>query len=164
MANELGQGLTVVINSSLTQGENWKCFSLWRSLSLYLPDAKILLAIKRGGFLLPFKWCEPVKLPYTFYNKFEDVEKKLSKYVVLPSSVVCIGKFNDDFNTVEAKDDDYASFVSYKEGVGTFDTEHNYICPFKSANSYFGEIGMNAKEQKILNFWESIFNLYALLN
>lgn len=165
--SETGEGLSVVIAAEYEAAHEWMTFSLWRSISLYLPDATVSLVIKRGGETAYFRWGNALHIPIRSYIGDIPVDKgMISSTIVVSPDCVCLNKYcKNSVGPVNIRSDEHATFYTYSQGVGTFKpTLNQKRSPFRNAEKRFADFNMSFNEIKLLKLWGSFVDTYNIVS
>jgi hypothetical protein len=140
---------------------DWMAFATWYSFYKYLPDAQVVVAIKRA---LPdrdlFHWPKKCNIPIKFY----DGQLKNDTFAVSPT-VMAVRDYDEKlFGPVSIKEDILATLVDYSEGCGKFVVSqwiNRMYAPFFRARKMFFTESINANELAVLRLWEKMYSLYT---
>ena len=139
---------------------DWMSFASWYSFSKFLPDAKVMVAIKRT---LPrrdlFHWPRKCSIPIKHYDG------ELDDAFCIAPSVMAVRDYDENLlGPVSTKEDILATFVNYSEGCGKFVTTkwiNTMNAPFFRAIKMFITEDITANELAVLRLWEKMYSLYV---
>lgn len=175
--SKTGEGLAVVIDSSYSQHHDWMTLASWYSIQKNLPDAKVIVAVTRGlhGSEL-FTW--PWRFGAIFFqhsNKLDPVKIAESRgflegtimQIKIEPDVMAVRPFDPEWvGPYSVKEDCFATFVSYREGCGTF-VPSKWINrkerPFVGATRAFARGDLTVNEKRVFEVWDKLGLLTSAL-
>jgi hypothetical protein len=191
MVNELGDGLTVIIDAQQSWLDDWMSFAAWYSFSKIIPDA--IVAVSTTAKIKDcqlFSWAKQLNVRVT-YTEHKDWRLKAAEtfarlqcsgpLLVATPDVMAIRDLDDDAveilnstllqNVAErlalsAKDDSLPCFISYRDGWGKF-VVSDWINKKEVPFSYVGMFGTetpNANEVKIARMWRQLGPIYTAVS
>lgn len=160
-----GKGITFVIRCEATTNHNWMAFASWYSINKNLPDAKVVVAVKRSNASPElFRWVQKCGgTLYRYKNSLPKIEG--DKIIEIEPTIMALRTFQDG-EIVPAKSSEQATLVDYSEGVGRFVATEwidKVLLPFPRATRRWATDMMSVNEVAILELWQKCGPLYEAL-
>ena len=160
--DSLGDGLTVIIHGKPTHQHNWMAFASWYSCYVNLPDANVIVGIRRplpGESFREYPWLHRTRTLSFQYTSFEKFPKS---DLVIPAGTMVVAPPEPNLEIRQAKDEEPGWLVSFSEGCGRFvssswiDREGH---PFGHVAAYErGDLTVN--ERRVLSLWKRISPIF----
>ena len=163
-----GDGLLVFINCDYLPGHHWMSFSCWYSINKNLPDARVIVAYKRGQAKYDlFHWTRKCKVRLSGYT-YEPVWEVFGgqfKVVVLPPHAMAARSYDkESVGPVDVKEEELCTFVTYSNGCGRFNTSdwiNRLGAPFFGASRKFRTSDCTVNELRVLELWDRMYSLFS---
>ena len=146
---------------------DWMAFASWYSFNYYLPDAEVVIAIKRAVPLMDlFTWPPKCRKKILYCNDFDDLKFE-GPILKIPPTVMAVRDYDENlFGPVSSKSSDQATLVDYSEGCGKFvasDWINRTETPFLNAMKRFVIESLTINEAAILKLWEKTYVLRTFM-
>jgi hypothetical protein len=168
MIDLTGSNLGILIDCDYKPGHNWMSFAACYSIYKNLPDAQVVVLVRRGvsPFSL-FGWCYKFGVPILQYCRDLNKSKLLGnceKVLKIPPMVMALRGF-EEFGTigpVSVKSEDFSTLVDYSGGCGKF-VLSEWIDrpdgPFRFTNR-LAAAELTPNELKVFGLWEQMARVF----
>lgn len=156
--NEFGRNLNIVCLCDLKVSHGWGSFSFWRSVEKQLPEAKFVIACKRGmGHPKAFSWTYKVDVPLVYFT--DQNKLNFNNSLVLSPYTIASRTYDADFLKISSKSNELSTFITYLDGVGSFVIDERIDIiepPFGAATDAYYALDMTVNELIVLKHWEQM--------
>ena len=161
--NEYGRNLNIISLCETRNSHGWACFSFWRSIEFYLPEATFTIISKRGiGHPKAFEWSYKVGVPIFYFSDISQLD--LNGHLVLSPYTIATRCYENKI-PVSSKSNDLSTFVTYLDGVGSFVIDERIDTirpPFGSLAENYLALDMTINESIILKHWSKLDKFSSL--
>jgi hypothetical protein len=168
-----GDGLTILIACDQLDHHDWMSFVSWYSIYKNLPDAKVIIACKRGQCNYQFGgWTRRCNVEFFQHPDDTDPhESAINKKIIFSQDVVqvispdvmVLDRYIGE-KIVSSKSSELATFVSYLEGCGGFVLSEwidKSEVPFGERAKRFIQKKITVNESRIIKLWERAYKAYT---
>ena len=159
----IGVGMGILITCESNPWHPWMSYSLWKSLTVYLPMAKIAV-LAPPEYEVAYGWVKYFKIPL-FFSENEKTKIFFSDLEVLklPPHVVAVREYYAPIGPEDVRTNEIVTFVDFQNGCGTSTpADYRTSPPFAGAVKRWGKYNLSVNERKVLEHWQSINNGYLL--
>jgi len=165
---ETGKGITFVIMCDQSAVHDWMSFASWYSISKNLPDAEVVVAVRRtavgGTPMNAFCWPNKCGIRKVQYKK--TLPKFDGEILEILPSVMAVRTYGENVGPSPAKSSEQTTLVDYSDGCGSFVAKEwidKVLLPFPRATIRWATDKMSVNETALLELWQKCGPLYEAL-
>lgn len=170
----LGENLNVIIVAGRTFAHDWMSFGLWYSINKNMPDAQVFVRFfGPPGEVDLFRWLSKCGI------KIARGEVG-GKILLMPPHLIMVRELNNratdylgqdqkpniESISCEARGQDFAPFVDYRNGCGAFNWAEwidKEGCPYDIAEGLMTHEA-TVNEVKVLQYWAQLGSIYSTIS